>query len=549
MRHTLRHWLFGLLFIATASHAATTEPAPEVAKDLETLVTLQPALDVALKDLASLRQELSKAATDEARKELGERVEVQRQRVEQLRDNFHIIATGVDESSFDQKTEEIGSFDTQWKELFKPLFSEIREATSKPREMEHFRDEKRIWDERYRLATEALGKINRLIPVVPPKEESVLRELQATKKVWSSRQQEALSQSSTLALQIEDRERTTPTVWQAISAAFAGFWRSRGLNLLLALVVAAGIYLSMKRIYVAFRQYSPVHRRGQNLMARAADLIATFSAVLCAMLGVLAVFYFRGDWLLLTLVIFLYLGILWATKHTLPPYLEQFRMILNLGPVRIGERMVFDGIPWRVDQLNFYCEFTNPELTGGVLRLPIRDVMPLHSRPADPKEPWFPTVIDDWVRLNDGTYGKVIQQSPEQVVVLRLGNSLKTYATKVFLAAAPENLSKGFRISAKFSLDVQDHAQALEQVPQSLQRTVFAGLVELVGNEQIKSVQVELAEVSNGSMIYAILAGLDGEAASKLPRIERAIQRLCLQACVEHQWQISTPQLTVFQKH
>ena len=27
------------------------------------------------------------------------------------------------------------------------------------------------------------------------------------------------------------------------------------------------------------------------------------------------------------------------------------------------------------------------------------EVMKLHSRPADAKEPWFPSQLDDWVRL------------------------------------------------------------------------------------------------------------------------------------------------------
>jgi hypothetical protein len=59
---------------------------------------------------------------------------------------------------------------------------------------------------------------------------------------------------------------------------------------------------------------------------------------------------------------------------------------LDLGSVRQGERLIHGGIPWRVDALNMYCDFSNPDLTGGTMRLPVKELFGLHSRPADSKE-------------------------------------------------------------------------------------------------------------------------------------------------------------------
>ena len=257
--------------------------------------------------------------------------------------------------------------------------------------------------------------------------------------------------------QIEERERNTPSAWEAVSGMFSDFWRSRGLNLLMAFGLALGVYLLTRRIYVAVRKFSPLHRKkgGGGLVARSADLIVAGASVVLAFFTATLVFYLKGDWLMLAIAIIFILGVLWASKRALPPYIDQIKVILNLGSVRQGERLIYDGIPWRVDALNMYCDFSNPDLTGGTMRLPVKELLPLHSRPSDPKEPWFPTKENDWTRLNDGCFGKVIQQTPDQVVVLRLGGSLKTYPTPDFLEQCPENLSRGFRVTSTFGIGIR----------------------------------------------------------------------------------------------
>jgi small-conductance mechanosensitive channel len=209
--------------------------------------------------------------------------------------------------------------------------------------------------------------------------------------------------------------------------------------------------------------------------------------------------------------------------------------------------MVFEGIAWRVDRLHFYCEFRNPALAGAVLRLPVRDVMPLYSRPAPPREPWFPTNADDWVKLADGTYGKVIQQSHEQVVVLRLGGSLKTYPTTDFLGQNPENLSRGFRINTTFGIDYLHREISTTDVPVIFQQTIERVLMERVEREHLRSLKVEFARAAPSSLDYAILADFSGEVASRLNLLERLIQKACVDICNEHGWGIPFTQLTVHQ--
>jgi hypothetical protein len=78
-------------------------------------------------------------------------------------------------------------------------------------------------------------------------------------------------------------------------------------------------------------------------------------------------------------------------------FVREVTLLLNLGAVREGERVMYNGIPWLVRSLNFYTRLVNPELEGGDIRLPLRDFHDLRSRSFDANEPWFPTRLNDWV--------------------------------------------------------------------------------------------------------------------------------------------------------
>lgn len=521
-------------------------PPADVTKNLETLESLVPAVQTAEKDLAALRAELAKAPTDEAKKEITERVDAHRERLRQLRENFRIVATGVEDKAYLSAAEEEATFDNEFRDLLKPLFNGLREATAKPREMEELRSELRTWIERQKVAQAALGRVQTALAAV--EDGGVKKELESARKLWSSRLDEATSETETLSRQIEEREKNTPSAWDAISGMFSDFWRSRGLNLLMAFGIALGVYVLTRRSYRIVRKISPLHRRkGGGLMARSADLIVAAASVVLGVFAATLVFYLKGDWLMLAITIIFLIGLLWASKRALPPYIEQIKVILNLGSVRQGERLIYEGIPWRVDALHMYCDFSNPDLTGGSMRLPVKELLGLHSRPSDPKEPWFPTKENDWVKLDDGCFGKVIQQTPDQVVVLRLGGSLKTYPTSDFIEQCPENLSRGFRVATTFGVGYGHRGIATDQVPQMLQEAILRYLVEVLGREQVRSVKVEFKAAAASSLDYIILADFSGEAASRQAALERMIQQACIEVCNEQDWDIPFPQMVIHQ--
>lgn len=169
------------------------------------------------------------------------------------------------------------------------------------------------------------------------------------------------------------------------------------------------------------------------------------------------------------------------------------------------------------------------------------------SREQDPKEPWFPTDPDDWAILSDGTYGKVITQTPEQVVFLRLGGSMKTFPTADFLAQSPEKISHGFRISCTFGIDYKHQADASGSIPATFEKLITSRLVGDFGRDAVRSVKVEFTAAAASSLDYEIIADFDGSLAPRHRALMRCIQSICLDACNANGWVIPFTQITVHQ--
>lgn len=556
-------WIIGWLVLAVSASAQTpvkpspkagngqTAPAAEApdnpeARKLGSLKSLVESLTGALAEVDKLRAELKQTTSEERKSEINARIETERARVRDLRGNFQEIVGGAEAAQYDEVTErgKESTVQEELQELVRPILGELRGATARPREMEELRRGLENWQGRLEKSSVVVERIDEWLKKA--EDPKVREELKEAKRIWDGRRGDAKGQVEALTVRIAERERLTPSLWETVSRMFIGFWRSRGLNLLIALMVALAGFVLVRKSYQWLWRVGPLKRRSRaTLMGRLADVTAVAAAFLVAICGVLLVFYVRGDWLLLTVAAILLLGAAWGGKAALPPYFDQIRLILNLGAVREGERVVYQGIPWKVKSLGVFSTFSNPALAGGDLRLPVREVLPMISREAEAKEPWFPTDENDWVILSDGTYGKVIGQTPERVVVLKLGGSLKTYPTASFLDERPENLSTGFRVSSVFGIDYAHLPIATDEVIGIFTKALTAALIGEFGRDLVRSVQVEFAKAGTSSLDYLIQVDCAGGLASRLRQIERMIQRECTDVCHAQGWTIPFPQITV----
>lgn len=539
-------FLFSCLLVSIGTLAGEDKDTPASESSVDSLRTIAEPLATSLSELRKLQDELERAESEDSKGEIRSRIEAERERVGKLRENFRDIVGGSEAAEYEGETAEGTGIQEQISELVQPVLSEMREATSGPRQLDKLRKSLDAWQERKKKTDAVIARIDALISKGGG--ETLLSELKSARSLWAGRQAEAISQIAVLKVQIDERTKDQRSLWEVLSTGFSEFFRSRGMNLLIAILTAAAGFIAVRRTYAWLRRISPFHRKGKgNFSGRLADVLAMAISVLVALFALIAVFYLRNDWLLLTLVVIFLIGVAWAGKTTIPPYLEQIRMILNLGSVREGERVVYNGLPWNVTSLGFYTLFTNPNLQGGLLRIPIRDVMAMVSRPVAPREVWFPTEADDWVILSDGTFGKTITQTPDQVVVLQLGGSMKTYPTADFLKLAPENLSHGFRLSVTFGIDYRHRAEATASIPEIFQQALNEGLTATCGRDAVRSVQTEFAAAAASSLDYTVLADFDGSVAHRYMALRRKIQAICVDVCNANGWGIPFPQITVHQ--
>jgi hypothetical protein len=240
----------------------------------------------------------------------------------------------------------------------------------------------------------------------------------------------------------------------------------------------------------------------------------------------------------------LLLGIAWTLRQALPRYWSQIQLFLNIGSVREGERILMEGIPWLVEQLNVYCTLINP-VANISQRVPIDELVDLKSRPCREEEPWFPCKRDDWVLLNDGVRGKVIGISHELVQLVQRGGAQVTYQTSDFLAATPCNLSTNFRLKETIGISYALQSASTNEIPERL-REYIQQRAEAEGyGEQMLNLRVEFALANSSSLDLTVIADFSGELGDLYNRLRRAIQRWCVDACTEHGWEIPFPQMTL----
>lgn len=527
----------------TPAPEAPAQPKP-VEKKLTSLQTIAEPLSESVGLLQELQGQLQQAATDDAKEDIQARIDETRERINGLRENFREILGGSEAAEYEDVTIENAGFQEQITELVQPVLSGIRDATAEPRELDSLRNQLALWTERKRKTDKVLSRIEKLKSEAT--DEVVSAELDSAENVWKARQSDATSQIAVLSVQIEERTKDQRSIWENLSTGTSDFFKSRGLNLLFAVLAAVIGFIAVRKIYALIRKVSPVHKADRHdTLERISDVLSMGIAVLVALIGIILVFYVRGDWLLLTLVIIFLIGVIWAGKTAIPPYLEQIRMILNLGSVREGERVIYEGIPWKVEKLGFFTTFINPNLQGARLRIPIKNVMDMVSRPLAPKEVWFPSEADDWIILSDDTYGKTITQTPEQVVILQLGGAMKTYPTTDFLALAPKNLSHGFRASVTFGIDYMHQAESTTSVPGIFKDVLTRELTTAYGRDAVKSINVEFASAGASSLDYSVLADFHGTVAHRYNAIQRKIQSVCVDVCNEQGWGIPFAQITV----
>ena len=548
--------LFCLLVLPAQAGESLTQPAqsaasaaitnPQLLQTRQQLEEIQKSLQAKRAQVDGLRKQLKNTVDDTEKRELEWRIDREETDINNLRRSFENIALGgLDLGIFDT-TQQDEKFNWQQELLLilKPLFQELKELTDKPRQVEHLKSRLGVLDNQTRTAQKALGNVERLLDDTLDKD--TRGRLENIRANWAQRIEDIKRDREISQLQLKALEDSDDTLLLSMQQSIRDFFSGRGLNLILSILAFLLTYLIMAGL---FRFYIRLHIKGETRSIATTTRrrlleygYKAFTIVIC-ILAALTTLYILGDILLLALALIVLLIIAIGLRNYLPQFIEETKLLLNIGAVRERERVIYNGLPWMVRSLGVYSKLYNPALDG-LLRLPLSEMQQLVSRPYRDDEPWFPTNPGDWVQLSDGTTGLVLRQTPE-IVHLRHKNAVRTYNTASFLAAEPRNFSGGFSISVTFGIDYQHQAICTTIVPEQLRKSIEAGLQRSEYSQHVIDILVEFQEAGTSSLNYLIYINFNGEAADSYFAIGRLLQRICVDTCNEQGWVIPFNQLTV----
>lgn len=514
---------------------------------LESLKALHQALASKERQVAKVQQQLVDAQDQVTREELADRFRELRAELTEDRRQFDRFALEIDLSPFIE--EEAQSFDWQQElsNLLKPILAELKSATAESRAVGELRAELDTIGERKTQAEQAVDRLHWLLEQEPPA--SLRERLNERLEHWQRLADEAKNRYTALDLQLRNKLEERQSLLDETTSYARNFVQTRGLNLLLAVAAFGVVFFGVRWLATQLMRLRKPQAENQFSSRLALLLLHAFS-VLGGLLAMMAVFNAAGDWFMLGIIIIFLLGIGWASIQTLPSQIESVKLILNVGTVREGERILFNEVPYRVESLAFRAKLVNPELDGGVQELPVRDLVGYHSRPAGGDEAWFPTRKGDWVQLEDGLLGQISHQSPSSVRLTDLGGAEILYPTPDFLRQHPHRLAERFRIVEHFRIDYRHQAIATTEVPELMQAALedaLPSLPSLIDEGPLRAVSVIFESAGTSSLDYRIEVQLEGTAAPSSELIRAGIQRILVDACNRHGWTIPFKQITLHQ--
>lgn len=526
---------------ADETPAATIDAAVEIDSEL-TLRTLLDARTAREEELAALEAQLEASTDTTRRAELGDAITQKQAQIATLGRRFEAIAAGIDVSELEGA--ETGPLDlkTELESLLEPLVRQLKDATEGPRQIEQLRTQLDLYEQRLEQADDAIANLREIL--ADTDDEALAAELEATLATWTAKRQRYEGERTVAQFELQSRMDARQPLLDSAGSVISKFFQSKGMHLLVAIATFVGVFISLR--FAQRRLIDPIRRRrGESFYARLTNVLFNVFVVVAATGAMILALFSVSDWILLVLVLIFLFGIGWTSVNLLPQFFEQVRILLNLGSVRENERLIYEGLPWRVDSLRLYTVLRNPALTGGLLRIPVQDLASMRSRPYGPDEPWFPCEEGDWVLLDDGVRGRVLSQTPDMVDLALPGGGTKAYQTAAFLGLNPQNLSRGYRAQIAFGIDYEHQAICTTDVPPIMEDALRAGLLEMVDERDLVKVTVEFQQAGASSLDYEIQADMAGSADARYEDVHRALARILVDVCNEHGWVIPFTQVTL----
>ncbi len=512
-------------------------------KYIDTILTISRNMDDLKEQISDKTMELENARTREEKNKISRQIDKLGENLLVLKRNFEQIATGIDFSAHDEKARSEFKFEQEIMELLKPLIQEMKDMTARPRHIEKLRNKAAFYKSKLPDVIKAIENIQAFRRTVEDKNADYY--LAEIEKSWVNEKIRLSNQLDVANLRLEELTKDKKSFLESGRDFLRVFFKSRGRNLFLSMLAFISVFFLLRMVHRAIYRFSPIHRvKERPFYIRLCDVIYHILTVAGAASALLLVLYFSGDWVLLTLFAVFLLGFVWAAKQNIPKFWGQIKMLLNLGSVRENERLIYNGVPWRVASLNLFTRLENPALKNR-LRVPLQKLLDLESYPCQEDAPWFPCRENDWVIIDGGFLGRVISQTHEMVRLALRGGGYRTFLTEEFLGLNPTNISADFRLRVSFGIDYRHQAASTNEIPRKLQEKLSGSLKEEVYGKHLLGLDVEFESVAVSSLNLMVRADFSGKAAEYYNEIGRAVQRITVEACTENGWEIPFTQLVL----
>ncbi len=510
---------------------------------LNTLKAIVRTEQFLLERIQEISKSIESTQSESGRLELSKQESQLRQELLATRKSFSEIAAENDISVLKGKSK--GGFDLKNEVLFllEPALKEIKRMTNDVRKKSELREKLGIYNERLPVADSAIANLNALLSATDDNQLRVA--LGERMRQWRHQQTLLETDRQSILLQLDKLEAKEVSFTQATQTYLKNFFQHRGLYLLIAMLVVAAVITLSRLSANAMRRLLPGFRaKHRNFRIRLLQLLHQAISFILVIVGPMIVFYVAQDWVLFSLGILVLLAAAWTLRSAIPRYWHQIQLFLNVGSVREGERIEIDGLPWLVSQISFYSHLKNP-FADLSIRLPIESLVGKNSRPVKANEPWFPCKAGDWVILSDGKRGKVVGISKELVQMVERGGAMCTYLMTDFLSLAPYNISNSFRLREVIGISYNLQKQSIHDIPEALRDTIRKRIEQEGYADSVLSLRVELGAAGSSSLDITVIIDFSGDVCELYGRLRRAIQRWCVEACTENDWEIPFPQLVL----
>jgi hypothetical protein len=457
--------------------------------------------------------------------------------IRQLSWQFSSLAARFDVQDFEAPQQRQFDIRHELEDLIRPVIEWMKGLTSRLREVNELQERLALVAARQARVAQAVTAVERTRAALPSEAAAQTEITRELLQRWQPQVRRLNDERLVLEANLARLQEGAPSLLGSVRDGMRSFTRSSGTSLLLAIAVFVAVFLGLKAAVEALLRKS---RFAKNFSARLLRVSLRVLVLLLAIGSALLVPYVRDDWVLLAIGVVFLFGAGWVVMRMAPQLFEQTRLLLNVGSVREGERILVDGLPFRVEALRFYTLLQNPDLQGGVLRVPLQYLIGKRSRPIGDGEPWFPCRVGDVVLLADGTSGPIQNQTPETVVVQHAG-SPRSFPTVEFLKQAPRNLSRGFTATAVCLIGRELPTDALTIVTTELQQALGSELSAIAGAEAVGPVRVEFQQVTTNGFELLAQANCDGNAAPHFFALRRAMQQAFVRLCQRRGWPLPTP--------